>query len=162
MIELAQYKKGYGRLPGFITGMAIIVVTTALFSAGLNLWLHTLWMACINLLTVAGVLPGLFIHGFAYLQVRRRRPPIWIGDDTLYAVSPLHFQIRMGDIACWRVSRHSWNGTMQHHLVLTNRKGKQRSINLNFVDDRDLLAVRLTHILGPQTHPALADATAGA
>ena len=90
MTELAHYKQGYGRLPGFGAGSSIFVITTALMSAGINLWLHNLWMAGLNLFTAVGFLPTLFVQGIIYLNVRwsaqrfgfkmrrcmRSRPPI--------------------------------------------------------------------------------------
>ncbi len=160
MTELAHYKQGYGRLPGFVAGSSIFVITTALMSAGINLWLHNLWMAGLNLFTAVGFLPTLFVQGIIYLNVRWKRPAVWIQDETLYAITPTHFRIPIDDIAAWQVTGRF--GLIRYYtfVLLTDHKGKTRRIGIDFVADRDRLIANFETLLGPQTHQAAADATA--
>jgi hypothetical protein len=162
MVELATFKRSYLQIVALPFGfMAFLHLGYGALLA-YWLWRHDtgfilLWLFVF--LTNTYVLIG---RGIQLFWVKWGMPAVWIANERLYALSPLRFRMPMDDIVSWRLARHSWNGVMQHNLVLTDRKGKQRSVYLNVVADRDLLAARLTHILGPQTLPAAAGATAGA
>jgi len=160
MTALAHYRKSYEQLSGFVVSMAILVTICSLISGGINLWLHQPWRTCLNAIAFVGFVPTLFRHGVVYLQAKWKHPAVWIQDETLYAISPLHFRMRMDDIAGWRVADRFWLTRYYTFVLLTDHKGKTRSIGLAFVADKARFLAWLEHLLGPQTEVTTAAATA--
>jgi len=162
MTALADYRKSYEQLSGFVVSMAILVMICSLISGGINLWLHQPWLTCLNAVAFAGFVPMLFRHGVIYLQAKWKHPAVWIQDDTLYAISPLHFRLPMDDIVSWRLTDRFWHTRYHTFVALTTRKGKERLIGLGFISDKERFLAWLTHLFGPQTQQAAAGATATA
>lgn len=162
MVELSGFRREYVKTAAWACGH--IAVTQLFYGLLLAYWLwkHESGLATTSLMIVLANSGLLFVRTIALFWVTWHMPAVWIANDRLYAGSPFRFRMHMDDISSWRFLRHSWGGTIYHHLALTNRKGKERRILLDFIADKDQLRARLTHILGPQTQMAAADATAKA
>ena len=158
MIELAHYKKNDVRLSAFAIGTSIVVIITQLLGMGLNLWLHHPWIACLNVVGFVGFMPTLFLHGIRYLQAKWERPAVWIQNEKLYVISPVHFSMPMDDIASWRIVSRFWFTRYYDFVALKPRKGKERLIGLEFVGQQDRFLAYLEHLFGQQTEPTAANA----
>lgn len=160
MNVLAHYKKSHARQPGLIAGLMIIALLSQFISLGLMLWSHETWMIALGVFTAICFLSNIIIYGLSYLLARWNYPAVWVQNDTLYAVSPLHFRMRMDDVVSWRVTRR-YAGVNRHLFVaLKNRKGKERYLGLGFIDDHNRLLDYMAHLFGPQTQITTPDAIA--
>ena len=123
---------------------------------GFWLWQHEIGIALTVLVVCLSHAGLLFVRAVTILWVMWHMPAVWIVNDRLCIGSPFQFRMHMDDIASWRIVRRTWGGVAHPLLVLTNRKGKERKVFVDFVADQERFEARMAHLLGPQRPPAAA------
>lgn len=154
MTALAHYRKGYEKEQAGMLSIQTIILASQWIAVILTPADQQWWRIGFAIALTICVLAGVIIRGIPYLQAKRHRPAIWVQDDSLYVISPLHFRMRMDDIASWQVVRRSRFGFTHTYVALNTRKGKERLIGPGIIADQDRFLAWLTHLFGPQTPTA--------
>lgn len=161
MVELAIFKREHFKT--LVWSSIRLVFAQVVFGLlfAWFFWQHETRVALAFLVTFLAGASLLFVRAVTVLWVMWHMPAVWIANDRLCIGSPFQFRMHMDDIASWRIAHRTYRGVAHPQLVLTGRKGRQRKVFVDFVADKERLEARMAHLLGPETQPAAAKATAG-